>query len=343
MSSHREAPEISKDPVADGTDVYAFVSPNRPEHVTLIANFIPLQKPDGGPNFYEFGDDVLYEIHVNNRGDATRDVSFQFKFTHQGPQRQDVPLQHRADHHDRRARTGTVRSSTRSPGSTGRATRRTRRSCSARVCACPPVNVGPRSTPNYAKLSAQAVHDVKQGIKVFCRPAGRRVPRRPRQHLRPRRAAAVQRGPPDLDAEHERRQLGAVLQRAHHRARGPDQAADPRRQRAEEPAQQEGGHRRVGDGEPAQVADVRQGQGQVHRPRSLGAGLPPGQPAVQRGHRADGREGRVERPPAVERQALREVREQARAGRGCCPCSTRGRSRTSRSTTSRAPTSTPCC
>ena len=81
MSSHREAPEISKDPVADGTDVYAFVSPNRPDYVTLIANFIPLQKPDGGPNFYEFGDDVLYEIHVNNRGDATRDVSFQFTFT----------------------------------------------------------------------------------------------------------------------------------------------------------------------------------------------------------------------------------------------------------------------
>jgi hypothetical protein len=57
MSSHREAPEISKDPVADGTDVYAFVSPDRPTHVTLIANFIPLQKPDSGPNFYEFGDD----------------------------------------------------------------------------------------------------------------------------------------------------------------------------------------------------------------------------------------------------------------------------------------------
>ena len=135
MSSHREAPEISKDPVADGTDVYAFVSPNRPEYVTLIANFIPLQKPDGGPNFYEFGDDVLYEIHVNNRGDATRDVSFQFKFQHEGPQRQDVPLQHRADRPRSAARTGTGRSSTRSRGWTGRARRRTRRSCSARVCA----------------------------------------------------------------------------------------------------------------------------------------------------------------------------------------------------------------
>ena len=98
MSSHREAPEISKDPVADGTDVYAFVSPDRPDTVTLIANFIPLQKPDGGPNFYEFGDDVLYEIHVANRGTATPDVTYQFRFHDQGPEQEDVPLQHRADH-----------------------------------------------------------------------------------------------------------------------------------------------------------------------------------------------------------------------------------------------------
>src|SRR5680860_508182 len=80
MSSHREAPEISKDPVADNSDVYAFVSPRAPESATLIANFIPLQKPDGGPNFYEFGDDVLYEIHVSNRGDARADVTYQFRF-----------------------------------------------------------------------------------------------------------------------------------------------------------------------------------------------------------------------------------------------------------------------
>ena len=49
MSSHREAPEISKDPVADSTDVYAFVSPDVPDTVTLIANYIPLQLPAGGP------------------------------------------------------------------------------------------------------------------------------------------------------------------------------------------------------------------------------------------------------------------------------------------------------
>src|SRR5216683_1784244 len=80
MSSHREAPEISKDPVADSTDVYAFVSPDKPGTVTLIANYIPLQEPAGGPNFYEFGDDVLYEIHVDNNGDGQADITYQFRF-----------------------------------------------------------------------------------------------------------------------------------------------------------------------------------------------------------------------------------------------------------------------
>src|SRR5579871_2116480 len=81
MSSHREAPEISKDPVADSTDVYAFVSPDKPNTVTLIANYVPLQDPAGGPNFYEFGDDVLYEIHIDNNGDGRADVSYQFRFS----------------------------------------------------------------------------------------------------------------------------------------------------------------------------------------------------------------------------------------------------------------------
>ena len=80
MSSHREAPEISKDPVADSTDVYAFVSPDAPNTVTLIANYIPLQLPAGGPNFFEFGDDVLYEIHIDNDGDGRADVTYQFRF-----------------------------------------------------------------------------------------------------------------------------------------------------------------------------------------------------------------------------------------------------------------------
>ena len=83
MSSHREAPEISKDPVADSTDLYAFVSPGHPDNVVIIANYVPLESPEGGPNFYEFGDDVLYEIKIDNNGDGKPDVIYQFKFTNQ--------------------------------------------------------------------------------------------------------------------------------------------------------------------------------------------------------------------------------------------------------------------
>ena len=81
MSSHREAPEISKDPVADNTDTYAFVSPDRPDTVTIITNYIPLEDPAGGPNFFEFGDDVLYEINIDNNGDGKPDVTYEFRFT----------------------------------------------------------------------------------------------------------------------------------------------------------------------------------------------------------------------------------------------------------------------
>ena len=79
-SSHREAPLISQDPLADNTDVYAFVSPRNPDRVTLISNFIPLEAPYGGPNFFKFDDNVLYEIMVDNDGDAVEDVTFQFRF-----------------------------------------------------------------------------------------------------------------------------------------------------------------------------------------------------------------------------------------------------------------------
>src|SRR5438876_10962370 len=83
MSSHREAPEISKDPVADNTDVYAFVSPDQPDTVTIISNYIPLEGPAGGPNFFEFGDDVLYSIYIDNDGDARPDITYQFQFSTQ--------------------------------------------------------------------------------------------------------------------------------------------------------------------------------------------------------------------------------------------------------------------
>ena len=82
-SSHREAPLISGDPQADGTDVYAFMSPDAPDTVTLIASWIPFENPQGGPNFYRFGDNVLYEIKIDNNGDAMEDITYQFRFTTQ--------------------------------------------------------------------------------------------------------------------------------------------------------------------------------------------------------------------------------------------------------------------
>src|SRR5437764_540053 len=69
-SSHREAPMISMDPAADTTDIYAFVSSDKPDTVTIVTCWFPFEEPAGGPNYYTFGDDVLYEIHVDNVGDA---------------------------------------------------------------------------------------------------------------------------------------------------------------------------------------------------------------------------------------------------------------------------------
>ncbi|MEX2464354.1 MAG: DUF4331 family protein, partial [Gaiellaceae bacterium] len=79
-SSHREAPLISEDPSADNTDVYAFVSPDRLDTVTIVANYIPLEEPAGGPNFNAFADDVRYELKVDNTGDGEEDVTYRFRF-----------------------------------------------------------------------------------------------------------------------------------------------------------------------------------------------------------------------------------------------------------------------
>jgi Domain of unknown function (DUF4331) len=81
-SSHREAPMITQMPKVDGTDVYAFRSyePGRQEYVTLIANYVPLQDSYGGPNYFKMDPDAVYEIHIDNNGDAREDLTFQFKF-----------------------------------------------------------------------------------------------------------------------------------------------------------------------------------------------------------------------------------------------------------------------
>jgi Domain of unknown function (DUF4331) len=161
MSSHREAPEISKDPVADSADLYAFVSPDRPGSVTIIANYVPLQGPDGGPNFYEFGNDVLYQINVDNDGDGVADITYDFTFQsklaaptsflyNDGPiESIDSPAWNRRQFFDVSVTAG------------GRTT------MLGTGLACPPCNIGPLSTPNYPALAAQAVHQLGSGRQIF--------------------------------------------------------------------------------------------------------------------------------------------------------------------------------
>jgi hypothetical protein len=168
MSSHREAPEISKDPVADNTDTYCFVSPDKPDTVTIITNYVPIETPDGGPNFYEFGEDVLYEIHIDNNGDAEDDITYQFRFTTQtvnpntflynvGP----ISFSNGTYVNWNRPQTYSVtrvdKEGTHVLGTN---------------LLCPPCNVGPRSTPDYANLAQAAIHTLSNGDVVF---AGQRA------------------------------------------------------------------------------------------------------------------------------------------------------------------------
>jgi hypothetical protein len=166
MSSHREAPEISKDPVADSTDVYAFVSPDKPGTITLIANYIPLQEPAGGPNFYEFGDDVLYEIHVDNDSDGEADITYAFRF------RTELTTPGSFLYN-----TGPIGSLT-DPNWNSKqfysVTKVTRHGSwvLGEHLACPPCNVGVLSTPDYeARLGQPAVHSLGSS-RVF---AGQRA------------------------------------------------------------------------------------------------------------------------------------------------------------------------
>ena len=165
MSSHREAPEMAKDPVADSTDVYAFVSPDRPRSVTLIANYIPFQAPDGGPNFYEFGDDVTYDINISNRHQGEADIVYRFHFHTEVRDDKTFlynigPIGSIDDTNWNRPQFYSV---TRIKNGHTKVL--------ARRLPCPPVNIGPRSTPDYPALAAAAVHKVGRR-KVF---AGQRA------------------------------------------------------------------------------------------------------------------------------------------------------------------------
>ncbi|MGI8803362.1 MAG: DUF4331 domain-containing protein [Solirubrobacteraceae bacterium] len=178
MSSHREAPEISKDPVADNTDTYAFVSPDRPDTVTIITNYIPLEAAAAGPNFYEFGDDVLYSIHIANSGRGLPDLSYEFRFKTkvQDPRTflyNTGPIGSLGDPNFNRRQFYTVSRvrGSRNAGPTiddkKHGKKSSRPKVLARGLACPPCNIGPHSTPNYAALAAAAIHSLPTGERVF--------------------------------------------------------------------------------------------------------------------------------------------------------------------------------
>jgi hypothetical protein len=163
-SSHREAPLIADDPAADNTDLYAFVSPDKPDTVTIIANFVPFEDPAGGPNYYRFDPTVRYEIHVDNDGDARDDVTYRFRFRTQVSNPNTFlyntgPVSFVNDPDLNVKQTYTVTRITRSGAA---------ELASSQVLRVPPANIGPRSNPIYRE--GAGVHDLGGGRLVFAGP-----------------------------------------------------------------------------------------------------------------------------------------------------------------------------
>lgn len=165
-SSHREAPLISQDPAVGATDVYAFVDPSDPSKVNLIANYYPFQEPAGGPNFYRFADEAIYEINIDNDGNARRDITFRFQF-HTEVRNPNTFLYNTGEITSLDDEDWNVRQSydvTRiryHDGGSGDAEE------IGSDLLTPPSNIGPASTPDYEDLAEQAIHELEDDIKVF--------------------------------------------------------------------------------------------------------------------------------------------------------------------------------
>jgi hypothetical protein len=162
-SSHREAPLIASDPAADNTDVYAFVSPDRPDTTTIVANWYPFEEPNGGPNFYPWATDARYDINVDNNGDAKPDMTYRLTFKTEDRRGKTTFLYnngpvtslddenllfrqtYRLDLIDDHGRSRTLIES----GPVA------------------PSNTGPASMPDYATLRNQATADLPGGGKIY--------------------------------------------------------------------------------------------------------------------------------------------------------------------------------
>ncbi|RME07556.1 MAG: DUF4331 domain-containing protein, partial [Bacteroidetes bacterium] len=166
-SSHREAPLIANDPLADNTDLYAFRSPDNPDMITIIANYIPAELPHGGPNYYTFGENIRYEIHIDNDASNHGDeiiYRFTFKRVNQDP-----------------TTFFNIRLGAQNRLTTYTCERSTDGGLTWMVIAengvVPPPNIGPRSIESgvglgttYEDLFLQAINTASTGEKIFCGP-----------------------------------------------------------------------------------------------------------------------------------------------------------------------------
>ncbi|MER6676400.1 DUF4331 domain-containing protein [Streptomyces sp. NPDC000983] len=165
-SSHREAPLISGTPQYDNTDVYAFVSPDKPDTTTIVANWIPFEEPAGGPNFFPFAEDAQYDIHIDNNGDAQGELLYRFTFkTHVKNKKTflyntgaveslddpDLNVTQTYDIDLLRLKNQHLVAKTKI----------------ANDVPVAPSNVGKASMPDYAKLRSQAVHQLAGGASSF--------------------------------------------------------------------------------------------------------------------------------------------------------------------------------
>ncbi|WP_309112298.1 DUF4331 domain-containing protein [Saccharothrix sp.] len=162
-SSHREAPLIAGDPAVDNTDVYAFVSPDHQDTVTLIANFAPFQEPNGGPNFYPFATDARYDINVDNDGDAKADLTYRFTFQTEDRRGKSTFLYNNGavtslDDENLLFRQFYALEVVDQRGNAKKLVQR------GKVA---PSNTGPKSMPDYGALRDQAITAVPGGAKAF--------------------------------------------------------------------------------------------------------------------------------------------------------------------------------
>jgi len=165
-SSHREAPLTAGDPQHDNTDVYAFTSPDKSNTVTLIANWIPFEEPNGGPNFYPFKAGSHYDINIDNSGTGKPDITYRWTFTDHDARASapgggtflynNGPVQSLTDPHLLFKQTYTLTEI--------KAGQTTTLVSNARVA---PSDVGPASMPNYAMLRDQAITNLPNGGKTF--------------------------------------------------------------------------------------------------------------------------------------------------------------------------------